>query len=61
MNITISENFYDVSKIPKNWTKTRLKYALSFSENKSSNFNDEEILVEASLPSSWNETFQDLF
>jgi type I restriction enzyme, S subunit len=44
MNITISENFYDVSKIPKNWTKTRLKYALSFSENKSSNFNDEEIL-----------------
>ena len=44
MNLLISKNFYDISKIPKDWNETRLKYILSISENKSSNFNDEKIL-----------------
>jgi type I restriction enzyme, S subunit len=44
MNTTISKNFYDISKIPKDWSETKLKYILSISENKSSNFNDEKIL-----------------
>ena len=43
MNLVISKNFYDISKIPKDWNETRLKYILSISENKSSNFNDEKI------------------
>ena len=44
MNTSISKSFYDISKIPKNWTEKRLKNILSISENKSSNFNDEKIL-----------------
>ena len=44
MSISISKNFYDISIIPKNWTEKRLKNILSISENKSSKFNNEEIL-----------------
>lgn len=44
MNLEISKNFYNILKIPKDWNKTRLKYILSISENKSSNFNDQKIL-----------------
>ena len=44
MNYQLSKNFYDVSKIPNEWNKTKLKYILSFSENNSLNFNDEKTL-----------------
>ncbi|WP_072090837.1 restriction endonuclease subunit S [Candidatus Pelagibacter communis] len=44
MSTSISKNFYDISKIPKDWTEKRLKNILSISEKKSSNFNDEKIL-----------------
>ena len=37
MNYQLSKNFYDVSKIPNEWNKTKLKYILSFSENNSLN------------------------
>ena len=44
MNLEISKNFYNILKIPNDWNKTRLKYVLSISENKSFNFDDEKIL-----------------
>ena len=44
MITSISKNFYDISKVPKDWTEKRLKNILSISEKKSSNFNDEKIL-----------------
>jgi type I restriction enzyme, S subunit len=44
VNLEISKNFYNILKIPNDWNKTRLKYVLSISENKSFNFDDEKIL-----------------
>lgn len=44
MSTSVSQSFYDISKIPKDWTKKRLKNILSISENKSSNFNNEKVL-----------------
>ncbi len=44
MNYQISKNFYDISKIPRDWKNIRLKYILSISDSKSLNFSQEKIL-----------------
>jgi len=44
MSTSISKCFYDISKIPKDWTKKKIKNILSISENKSLNFNNEKVL-----------------
>jgi len=44
MNYGLSKNFYDTSKIPKDWKETKLKYILSISDHKSLNWDQEKIL-----------------
>jgi len=44
MNSAISKNFYDISNTSKDWKEIRLKYIMSISDKKSSDFNNEKNL-----------------
>ena len=39
-----SSSFYNTNEIPKNWKKIQLKHVISFSELRSDDFNNEDIL-----------------
>ena len=44
MNINLSKQFYNYSKLPKNWKEKKLKYVIGFSEKTSDSFKNDKKL-----------------
>ena len=44
MNINLSKQFYNYSKLPKNWKEKKLKYVIEFSEKTSDSFKNDKKL-----------------